>query len=160
MPPEQEVVLAHKEYTYPFPVAWTSFDNTFSITGISLHSLPADSKNAILTFSFKIATGGGAMCLPMDMRRIINDEGDLSAPITKSFLFSNHYGGAPSFCPDSNTTYPDQKVEFLVPRNEKSYIFQTGALDFQDLKTPRKEFFTIEVMPNGTIQAAKILHQG
>lgn len=58
------------------------------------------------------------MCLPTELRLVLNEEGDLIAPINPKFNTE---------CPMGNRTYFDQEVIFVVPENQRNFTFTTGG---------------------------------
>lgn len=89
--------------TLAAPITWTQGNEAMSITGASI-------SGSQLTLDVQVAMGPVAECVPLTMRMIADEEGDLSPPITPQFTF-----------PDTGTcngtpgeTYSAQAVVFTL----------------------------------------------
>ena len=85
------------------PIAWEEGNETLTVTGAAITGTQ-------LTLSVQVAMGSVAECVPLDLRLIADEQGDLSPPITSQFTF-----------PDTGTCtgtpgeiYSGQQVVFSV----------------------------------------------
>ena len=85
------------------PVTWTQGNETLSVTGASL-------SGSQLTLGVQVAMGSASECVPLNLRLIADEQGDLSPPITSQFTF-----------PDTGTcngtageTYSAQPIVFTL----------------------------------------------
>ncbi len=120
------------------PMAWTEGVDTISITG-------ADLNGSQLTLTLAVQMGQTAECVPMDVRLVADENGDLTAPLTTQFSF-----------PDSGTCegvpgafYPDQQIVFNVDPTTLPLIFTTGGTSnkFFELSTTSEGGITISPPP-------------
>jgi hypothetical protein len=97
-------------------LSWHEGNAKLSITGVSLD-------NAQMTFALSIQTGAAPECVPLNLRLIADEEGDLTPPNPSSFTFSDsgNCNGAP------NETYPDQTAIFTVDPARFPLLFTTGG---------------------------------
>jgi hypothetical protein len=86
------------------PIAWGEGNEKMSITGATL-------SGSQLTLDLQILMGQVAECVPLNMRIITDEEGDLAPPITPEFSFpdSGSCEGTPG------ETYSAQQVTFALP---------------------------------------------
>jgi hypothetical protein len=75
-----------------------------SVTGASLSGTQ-------LTLDVQVQMGSASECVPMNMRLVTDENGDLAAPLTAQFAFPDT--GTCNGTPDQ--TYSDQQVVFTVP---------------------------------------------
>lgn len=104
-------------YASPYPVNWSDGGAAFSITG-------AQSTGNQITLLLEIQTGAATACVPMDLRLVTDEEGDLQAPDTAQFMFPDTGGcqGKP------NATYDNQAVTFTLSASATSpFLFTTGG---------------------------------
>jgi hypothetical protein len=59
-------------------------------------------------------------CVKIPQLRRINSTNDVIAPNNKQFYFSTSGGGCSA---NSNTTYTDQNLDFIVPASDQEFIF-------------------------------------
>ncbi len=85
------------------PISWQEGNEMMSVTGASLMGTQ-------LTLDVQVVMGSASECVPMNMRLVTDEEGDLAAPITSQFTF-----------PDTGTcygtpgqTYAAQQVVFTI----------------------------------------------
>ncbi|HUZ92990.1 MAG TPA: hypothetical protein VNG29_03280 [Candidatus Paceibacterota bacterium] len=85
------------------PVRWSQGNDNFSITGASLDGNE-------LTLLLTVQPGGAAHCIPISLRYVTDESGDLAPPDTQDFTFpdSGNCQGSPA------ATYTDQAVVFTV----------------------------------------------
>ena len=144
-------------------VFWEENGAEFSLIGVSLGKIPAPSGlwkipgvsysvgeeifALVLDLKIKITEPFGAG-VPLNLRRLINEEGELLSPNTKGFVFPDSGGdfGKP------NQIYENQKVIFVVPETTKEFNITTGG------KT--NIFFTITVLDDGSLKVEKPLEIG
>ena len=76
-----------------------------------------------LTLNLAIAMGNIAQCIPLNIRMLQDEQGDLAAPITPQFTFpeSGACTGAPG------ATYTDQQVVFTVDPTMFPLFLTTGG---------------------------------
>jgi hypothetical protein len=84
-------------------ISWTQGGNTLSIVGASL-------SGSQLTLDVQIAMGSTPGCVPLTMRLIADEQGNLSAPITPQFTFPD----TGSCNGTSGETYSAQPVTFTL----------------------------------------------
>ncbi len=98
-------------------VTWTQGNETLSVTGAAL-------SGSQLTLNVQVAMGSATECVPLTLRLIADEQGDLSPPITPQFTF-----------PDSGTcngtageTYSAQPIVFsLANPGTFPVVFTTGG---------------------------------
>jgi|GEM_PF-3400237 len=128
----------NKQFSYPYAISWKEDGIDFFLTGISLGKTLAPERlkkssvdyyssgeevNA-LTLTFKITNAQNKYeCANLNIRRVINEEGDMFSPNTDQF----HFPGSGGCMMENNTSYQDQKVIFVVPENEKSFVITSGG---------------------------------
>lgn len=85
------------------PISWTQGNETMSITSAAI-------SGSQLTLGVQVAMGSVSECVPLNLRLIADEQGDLSPPITPQFTF-----------PDTGTctgtqgeTYSAQQVVFTL----------------------------------------------
>ncbi len=85
------------------PITWTQGNETMSITGASISGVQ-------LTLDVQVAMGAISECVPLNLRLIADEQGDLSPPVTPQFTF-----------PDTGTcngtpgeTYSAQPIVFAL----------------------------------------------
>ncbi len=152
-------------FNYPYPVSWTEGGASFSLTGATLGnvSVPADAATGngsgpatsayALTFLLKISTGNSPQCIPVNMRQLLNEQGDLGAPMNSRFDFPDTRGAQfIGFCPAPNITYTAQKVIFPASENQNQFEFTTGGTS--------NIFFSVTVNASGTIQLQQEAQNG
>lgn len=103
--------------TYSSPAAsWKEGNETMSITGASLQGNQ-------LTLDLEIDMGPSMECVPMNMRLLADEEGDLVAPATTQFSFpeTGTCEGAP------NATYGGENVVFTVDPGAFPAFVTTGG---------------------------------
>ncbi len=91
----------------------------------------------------KINTANSELCLNMNLRRLVNEEGDLAEPITRQFVFRDTGGCLTR----ANATYY-QSVDFAVPAQEKSFTITTGGAS--------NIFFSVSVTGDNKLQLENI----
>ena len=151
-------------FTLPYPLTWMDGADEFDLTGVTLGEIDAtpDIVNArtgqpyqqgtriyALTLIFKISTGNSSMCLPLNMRRVMNEAGDLAQPNTTSYDFPDVRGsGAKGYCPAPNSTFDGQKIIFEASRTDTQFTLTTGGSS--------NIFFFVSVQDDGTLSVRKV----
>jgi hypothetical protein len=108
-------------YSYPYVMNWNEGQNDFSIAGATL-------KNNTLSLSLKIQVGNLGGCIPIDLRLVTDESGDVTPPAQPEFSFPD----TESCNATPNATYQDQIVTFSLPASTPSpYLFTTGGASNQ-----------------------------
>ena len=104
------------DYAVPYPVTWSESGATISVMGASLQGNQ-------LTLKLAIAMGNTTQCIPLNVRLLTDEQGDLAAPVTPGFTFPESGGcqGAPG------ATYTDQQAVFTVGPTALPFFFTTGG---------------------------------
>lgn len=119
-------------FSSPYAVTWKDSEVTFVLTGAALDA-------STLTLRLTVTTPNYAICAPLRLRRLVNEAGDLMAPLTKGFSFPD----TGSCTGSARTTYENQEVVFAVRRENAPFIFTTtGSANL---------FFIISLSENGTL---------
>lgn len=110
---------ALQEYSSTYgtpPITWTEGYDTLSITGATL-------SGSQLTLTVNVAMGAVAECVPMNIRLVANEQGDLTAPLNPSFSFGTNGTciGTPG------ASYSGQQVVFNVDPTSLPLSFTTGG---------------------------------
>ncbi len=143
-------------FDYPYPVSWEEQGARFSLTGVSLGQRSASGLfNTVtgdyyksgetiyaLTLYLKIKTVREGD-ISLQVRRAINEEGDLVPPNNRQFFFPGS-GGTMAI---GNSTFLDQQVVFTVLESEKEFIINTGKYS--------NIFFTVTVLKDGSLSVSK-----
>lgn len=118
-------------YSAP-PMSWTEGYDTISVTGATL-------SGSQLTLSLDIKMGSTAECVPLNLRLITDEKGDLAAPLTPAFTFGENGTciGTPG------TDYPNQQVTFTVDPSMLPFSFTTGGTS--------DKYFELSTTPAGGI---------
>lgn len=134
-----------KEFSYPYTIYWMDNGISFSLKEISLGKTLAperlsDGKGGFyaeneevnaLTLTFKITNyNTDYKCVEMNIRRVINEEGDMIAPNTSQFHFSQSGG-----CMIPGSTSEIQKILFVVPETDKGFDITTFGMNPDTLFT-------------------------
>lgn len=122
------------DYSEP-PISWSEGAETISVAGATL-------SGSQLTLKLTIQMGTMAECVPMNIRLIADEKGDLTAPLTTQFAFpeSGTCQGTPG------TTYNGQEVVFTVDPATLPLVFTTGGTS--------SKFFELSTTPQGGITVA------
>jgi len=108
--------IYNTDYAIPYPVTWTESGAGISVMGASLQGNQ-------LTLKLAVAMGNVEQCIPLNIRLLVNEQGDLAPPVTPQFTFpeSGACEGAPG------ATYTDQQVVFDVDPTISPLFFTTGG---------------------------------
>lgn len=95
---------------------WHEGQSTISITAVAL------SGNQ-MTFTMIVQTSASPECVPLNLRLVADEQGDLDPPIPASFSFpgTNNCNGAP------NQTYTNQTTTFTIDPTKIPLLFTTGG---------------------------------
>jgi len=99
-------------------IVWMQGNETMTITGAALSGTQ-------LTLDVQVQMGAVAECVPLTLRMIADEQGDLAPPITQQFAFpdSGNCNGTPG------ETYSAQQVVFDISSDPTAFpfIFTTGG---------------------------------
>jgi hypothetical protein len=167
-PPTENTSYASYFSSYPYPVTWTEGGDEFDLVGVTLGHMavtpdmvngsmggqpyPSGTKIYALTLVLKISTGNSQMCLPVNMRVVISEAGDLGLPDTTSYDFPDVRGPqVKGYCPAPNSTFYNQKVVFrasqMMPPTTMQFLLTTGGSS--------NVFFFVTPQSDGTIKVEK-----
>jgi hypothetical protein len=98
------------------PLSWPEGGSKISINALSLEGNQ-------MTFTLTVQTGQSPECVPLNVRLVADEEGDLDPPNPASFTFpdSGNCNGAP------NETYANQTTTFTVDPTAFPLLFTTGG---------------------------------
>ncbi len=147
-------------FAYPYPVSWTEDEVNFSLMGVTLGermvgNLPvfnassgayrkADEVVDALTLYLKISNPtNDYKDVGLTIRRLLNEEGDMTPPDTLQFQFSTS-GGAQLGPQES---YDNQEVVFVVSEDDTQFTLTTGGNS--------NIFFFVTVEDDGTLKVEK-----
>ena len=98
------------------PITWTEGYDTLSIMGATL-------SGSQLTLNVSVGMGAIAECVPMNLRLVTDEQGDLAAPLNPAFTF-----GENSTCIGTpGATYSSQEIVFTVDPTTMPLSFTTGG---------------------------------
>jgi len=115
-------------------MSWNEGQNDFSITGASM-------QNGTLSLALKIQVGNLGGCMPIDLRLVTDESGDVTPPAQSAFSFpdTNSCNATP------NAMYQNQIITFSLPPAAPSpYLFTTGGTSNQ--------FFQVSTTTDGGVQ--------
>jgi len=151
--------LFQESFSYLYPLSWQENGINFDLTGVSLGQTPAPlrlknssggyykegEKVYALTLILKIKSPKTSIsCVSMNLRREINELGDMASPNNEQFYFPDTSGCMPK----KDVTYFDQGVIFVVSETEKAFTLTTGGNS--------NIFFTVTLLENGHLKVEKI----
>jgi hypothetical protein len=98
------------------PMTWLEGYDTIAITGATL-------SGSQLTLTVSIGMGAVAECVPLNVRLVTDEQGDLAAPLNPAFTFGENGTciGTPG------ATYSDQELVFTVDPTSMPLSFTTGG---------------------------------
>jgi hypothetical protein len=122
------------DYSQP-PIAWSEGAETLSVTGATL-------SGSQLTLKLSVQMGSAAECVPLNVRLVADEKGNLAAPLNAQFAFpeSGTCEGTPG------ATYGDQEIVFTVDPATLPLVFTTGGTS--------NKFFELSTTPQGGITIA------
>ena len=107
-------------FSAPYPATWTEGQPQFAITGATLQGNQ-------LTLILNIQTGSSTECVPVNMRLITDEQGDMAAPSVPGS--PNFLLGSDGTCAGSpGTVYPNEPVTFEVDPTQMPFLFTTGGV--------------------------------
>jgi len=97
-------------------LSWPEGQSKISITALSL-------EGGQMTFTLSVQTGAAPECVPLNLRLVADEQGDLDPPNPASFSFpdSGNCNGAPG------QTYTNQTTTFAVDPTALPLLFTTGG---------------------------------
>jgi len=105
-------------FTSPYSVTWTEGQSAFAISGATL-------AGDQLTLMVNVTVGDIPQCVPINLRLISDEEGDMVAPVsppqTNFPLSTSSCEGTP------NTLYPGEPLTFAVDPTNMPFLFVTGG---------------------------------
>jgi hypothetical protein len=106
-------------FSAPYPVTWQEGGTQLSVTSASLQG-----NNLTLTVNLQL--GSESQCVPINIRIITDESGDMAAPNIPST--ANFPLGSGSDCTGTgNAMYPGQAVTFTVDPSAMPFLLTTGA---------------------------------
>jgi len=104
-------------YSAPYPLQWTEGQSTLTITGAAIQGNQ-------LMLAVAVQTGSSTECVPMNIRLVIDESGNLETPSPSQFSFpdtTNCSGTA-------DTVYNSQAVSFVLGQNLNApFLVTTGG---------------------------------
>ena len=103
--------------TFPTsPLTWPEGQSKISITGVSL-------QGSQMAFTLSVLTGGALECVPLNLRLVADEAGDLDPPTPASLSFpdSGNCNGAPG------KIYANLTATFTVDPTALPLLFTTGG---------------------------------
>jgi hypothetical protein len=120
-------------YSAPYPLQWSEGQATLAITGATV-------KGDQLIFAVAVQMGGSQECVPMNMRLVVDESGDLATPNPQQFTFPD----TQSCNGTADATYDNQIVSFGVDGNLTApYLLTTGGTS--------KIFFEVATTTDGGV---------
>jgi hypothetical protein len=105
-------------FSSPYPVAWTEGQSSFAISGATL----TDNQ---LTLMVNVTVGDIPQCVPINIRLISDEEGDMAAPVSPT---QTNFPLSTSTCEGTpNTLYPAEPLTFTVDLANTPFLFLTGG---------------------------------
>ena len=104
-------------YSSPYPLQWTEGKSTLVITDTAIQGNQ-------LILGVTVQTGNDAECIPMNMRLVMDESGNLETPTPQQFSFpdTNDCNGTP------NTAYDAQAISFTLGQNLNTpFLLTTGG---------------------------------
>jgi hypothetical protein len=105
-------------FSAPYPVAWTEGQSSFAISGATLTGNE-------LTLLVNVTVGDIPQCVPINLRFISDEEGDMTAPTSPTEM---NFPLSTSTCEGtSNTLYPEEPLTFTVDPTNAPFLLMTGG---------------------------------
>jgi hypothetical protein len=98
------------------PITWNEGPSTVSITGVSLQGTQ-------MTFTMSVAIGGAPQCVPLNLRLVADEQGDLEPPTPASFTFPD----SGSCNGSANENYTNATTSFTVDPTAFPLLFTTNS---------------------------------
>jgi hypothetical protein len=105
-------------FSAPYPVTWQEGQSALAVTGATLQANQ-------LTLAVNIQLGATAECIPINLRMVTDEQGDMatpSAPLGANFPLASD--GSCNVAPNAQYT---SKVTFTIDPTTSPFIFTTGA---------------------------------
>lgn len=125
--------VSSTQITFPAPlVSWPESSATISVTGLAL-------QGNTLTFSLSVTNGSSPTCVPLDLRMVVDESGDLNPPNPSFFSFpdSGNCNASPG------KTYQNQNVSFSIAEIPFPLLFTT--------ETSSSTFFEVATTTDGQL---------
>jgi len=105
-------------FSAPYPVAWSEGQSRFAISGATL-------TGSSLTLTVNVTTGDLPQCVPIDIRLVSDEQGDMAAPTSPS---SMNFPLSATTCEGTpNTFYANQPLTFTVDPATAPFLLMTGG---------------------------------
>jgi hypothetical protein len=105
-------------FSTPYPVTWSEGQSSFAISGATLAGNE-------LTLLVNVSVGAIPQCVPINLRLISDEQGDMVAPVSPT---QTNFPLNTSTCQGtSNTLYPSQPLTFTVDPANTPFLFLTGG---------------------------------
>jgi hypothetical protein len=105
-------------FSAPYPVSWSEGQSEFAISGATL-------AGDELTLMVNVTVGDIPQCVPINLRLISDEEGDMVAPTSPT---QTNFPLSTSTCEGTpNTLYPDEPLTFTVDPTNMPLLFLTGG---------------------------------
>lgn len=105
-------------FSSPYPVVWSEGQSAFAISGATLAGNE-------LTLMVNVTMGNLPQCVPVNIRLISDEEGDMVAPSSPSSI---NFPLSTTTCEGTpNTLYPAEPVTFTVDPTNMPLLFLTGG---------------------------------
>ncbi|MGB7957255.1 MAG: hypothetical protein WCF77_00210 [Minisyncoccia bacterium] len=105
-------------FSAPYPVTWSEGQSQFAVAGASLTGNE-------LTLLVNVTTGGLPQCVPINLRLISDEEGDMVAPTSPA---TTNFSLSTTTCEGTpNTIYPNEPLTFTVDPTNMPFLLVTGG---------------------------------
>jgi hypothetical protein len=105
-------------FSSPYPVTWSEGQSSFAISGATLAGNE-------LTLLVNVTLGDIPQCVPINVRLISDEQGDMIAPTSPT---ETNFPLSTSTCEGtSNTVYPSEPLTFTVDPTNAPFLFLTGG---------------------------------
>lgn len=102
----------------PYPVMWSEGQSSFAISGGTLAGNE-------LTLLVNVTVGAIPQCVPVNLRLISDEQGDMAAPTSPN---DTNFQLGTSTCEGTpNTTYPGEPLTFTVDPANTPFLLMTGG---------------------------------
>lgn len=102
----------------PYPVVWSEGQSSFAISGATIAGNE-------LTLLVNVTLGDIPQCVPINVRLISDEQGDMIAPTSPSLT---NFPLSTSTCEGtSNTLYPSEPLTFTIDPANAPFLFLTGG---------------------------------
>jgi hypothetical protein len=105
-------------FSAPYSVTWSEGQSSFAVAGATL-------AGDELTLMVNVAVGAIPQCIPINVRFISDEQGDMAAPTSPA---DTNFPLSTSTCEGTaNTTYPSEPLTFTVDPANMPLLFTTGG---------------------------------